>query len=124
MYRAWSYIGQNRLDEAAAEIKTLLQTPASRAVPVATMGRVHGRKGGRDAARLAIDELERLSSRPSFDIAKVHSELRNREQALDWLRRADAERTSAVLYINVDPTFAWLRGDPQFDDLLRSLRLN
>jgi serine/threonine-protein kinase len=123
MYRAWSYIEQKKLGEADAEIRTLLETTTSRAVPVATLGRIHARKGERDLARQAITELERLPYPPSFDIAKVHAELRDRAATLEWLRRADVERNSAVLYVNVDPSFAWLRRDPEFVRLRRSLHL-
>ena len=43
--------------------------------------------------------------------------------ALEWLRRADAERSSAVLYLNVDRAFDRLRTDPAFGELLTLLRL-
>ncbi|HJR58731.1 MAG TPA: protein kinase [Vicinamibacterales bacterium] len=123
MYRAWSYMDQNRLDEAEAEIHTLLSSTTSRAVPVATLGRIHARRGEREKAHRAIAELRSLPYPPSFDIAKLHAELRERDQAIEWLRRSEAERSSAVLYVNVDRVFAWLKGDPGFEALLVTLNL-
>ena len=123
MYRAWTYMEQGRLDEAEVDITALLQTTASRAVPVATLGRIHARRGARDAAHRAIAELRALPYPPSFDIAKVHAELRERDETLEWLRRSEVERSSAVLYVNVDRAFAWLRGDSRFDELLDRLNL-
>jgi serine/threonine-protein kinase len=123
MYRAWSYMDQNKLAEAEQETLNLLKTTTSRAVPVATLGRIHARRGDREAAHRALAELRALPYPPSFDIAKLHSELRERDQALEWLRTAEAERSSAVLYVSVDKVFAWLRGDPRFEDLLKRLNL-
>jgi serine/threonine-protein kinase len=123
MYRAWSYMEQNRLDEAEAEITTLLKTTTSRAVPVATLGRIHARRGDRLAVRRALAELRALAYPPSFDIAKLHAELREREPALKWLGQAEVERSSAVLYLKVDRAFDWLHDDPRFTALLKRLNL-
>lgn len=123
MYRAWSYMDQNRLDEAEREINGLLAGTTSRAVPVATLGRIRARRGDRAGAGRALAELGAMPYPPSFDIAKLHAELKDRTETLDWLRKAEAERSSAVLYVNVDRTFAWLRGDSAFDALLARLNL-
>jgi len=123
MYRAWSYMDLGRLDEAEAEVHTLLKTTTSRAVPVATLGRIAARRGDRDAAARALAELHALPYPPSFDIAKVYAELRDADETLEWLRRAELELSSAVLYVNVDRAFAWLRDDPRFRELLARLRL-
>ena len=114
---------QNRLDDAEREITGLLQMSMSPAVPVATLGRIHARRGDRVRAHAAIARLRELSYQPSFDIAKVHAELREREPTLEWLQRAEAEQSSAILYIRVDRAFAWLAGDPEFEALLTRLNL-
>jgi eukaryotic-like serine/threonine-protein kinase len=123
LYRAWSYMDQDRLDDAARETTFVLEVSSSRAVPVATLGRIGARRGDRDAAGRALDELRALPYPPSFDIAKIHAELRERDEALHWLEAAERERNSAVLYINVDRAFQWLQGDARFDKLLRTLNL-
>lgn len=124
MYRAWSNMDEGRLDEAEREIRALLQISSSNpAVPIATLGRIHARRGERRAAMQALEELRALSYPPSFDIAKLHAELRNRDETLEWLRRADVELNSAVLYVRGDRAFAWLHGDPAFTQLLERLNL-
>jgi eukaryotic-like serine/threonine-protein kinase len=123
MYRAWTRMEQNRLDEAEREVTSILQASSSPGVPVATLGRIEARRGNRIAAHNAIERLRALPYQPSFDIAKVHAELREREEALRWLEKAETEQNSAVLYIKVDRSFSWLRGDPRFDALLKKLRL-
>lgn len=124
MYRAWTYMDQGRLDEAEQEITALLQVSSSRAVPLATLGRIRARRGNRAGAERALAELQALPYQPSFDIAKLHAELRNRRETLEWLGRAEADRSSAVLYIKSDPSFAWLLGDPDFQALLTRLNLS
>ena len=68
--------------------------------------------------------LRALPYPPSFDIAKLHAELRDRDAALEWLGRAEEERSSAVLYVKSDAAFAWLRDDPAFRTLLARLNLD
>jgi serine/threonine protein kinase/Tfp pilus assembly protein PilF len=123
LYRAWAWMDQHRLDEAEREVTSILQATSSTGVPIATLGRIQARRGNRAAAHKAIDQLRALDYQPSFDIAKLHAELREREPALAWLAKAEAEQNSAVLYIKVDRAFQWLRGDPRFDALLEKLRL-
>ena len=123
MYRAWSYMEQKRPAEAQREIEALLQTSASTAVPIATLGRIHARRGDRPAAHQAIAQLKALAYPPSFDIAKVHADLRDRAETLHWLQEAETEQNSAGLYVNVDRAFEWLRGDVAFDALRGRLHL-
>lgn len=123
MYRAWTYMDIGRLDEAEKEINALLKLSSSPAVPLGTLGRIRARRGDRAGAGETLARLRALPYQPSFDIAKVHAELRNREETLAWLERAEVERSSAVLYINSDPSFAWVRDDPGFVALLERLHL-
>ncbi|HVJ27053.1 MAG TPA: protein kinase [Vicinamibacterales bacterium] len=123
MYRAWTYMETGRLDEAEREAKALLDMASSPAVPLATLGRIRARRGDRAGALSVIEKLRALPYPPSFDIAKLHAELRNREETLTWLAKAESERSSAVLYIKSDASFAWLRNDPGFIALLGQLHL-
>ncbi len=118
MYRAWTYMDMRRLDEAEREVTALLNMASSPAVPLATLGRIRARRGDRAGAHKVLEQLRALPYQPSFDIGKLHAELHDRDETLEWLRRADAERSSAVLYIKSDAAFAWLRNDPGFVSLL------
>jgi eukaryotic-like serine/threonine-protein kinase len=124
MYRAWTYMDQGRLDEAQAEVNALLRVSSSPAVPLATLGRIHARRGDLAAARDVIAKLQALPYQPSFDIAKLYAEMQDRDRTIEWLERAEQERSSAVLYIKWDRAFAWLREDPGFGALLARLNLD
>jgi hypothetical protein len=44
--------------------------------------------------------------------------------ALDWLERADEERSPWMAYVAVNPRFGALRSHPRFESLLRNARLS
>jgi tetratricopeptide (TPR) repeat protein len=124
MYLAWTHMDQGRLDEAEAEVTALLRMSSSQAVPLATLGRIRARRGDLAGAHGALAKLQALPYQPSFDIAKLYSEMKDRNRTIEWLERAEQERSSAVLYIKQDRAFAWLRDDPRFGALLARLNLD
>ncbi|HJQ26667.1 MAG TPA: tetratricopeptide repeat protein [Blastocatellia bacterium] len=54
-----------------------------------------------------------------FVMARLHARLGETNQAFDWLERAFAEHSPALLNLQVDPVLAMLRTDPRYTDLLR-----
>ena len=124
MYLAWTRMDQGRLDEAEEEVTALLRASSSPAVPLATLGRIRARRGDLAGARDALAKLQALPYQPSFDIAKLYAEMKDRNRTVEWLERAEQERSSAVLYIKWDRAFAWLRDDPGFRALLERLNLD
>jgi tetratricopeptide (TPR) repeat protein len=76
---------------------------------------------GRDSARVIVSEMESRAARgeyvPAYEIAKVHVGLGDRTRALRWLERAIEERSHSRAYLRVDPQWAQLRGDAQFEAL-------
>jgi hypothetical protein len=45
------------------------------------------------------------------------------EKAFEALERAYQTRSGGLIYLNVDPAYAPLRGDPRFADLVRRIGL-
>ena len=79
---------------------------------------------GRTAeARALLEELQTMEPTPAFDLAMVHLGLGEHEQALDHLERAYDERSTWLVYLNVDPRFAPLYAEPRFQALRRKMRL-
>ena len=72
-----------------------------------------------DSARAILREVESRAAGgayvPSYEIAKVHLALGERGRALDWLERADGERSHSRAFLRVDPQLAPLRGDARFE---------
>lgn len=59
----------------------------------------------------------------AYEIAVLYARLGKKEQAFDWLDKAYEERSSALVYLKVDPSFDSLRQDSRFTDLLRRIHL-
>ena len=75
--------------------------------------------GAADEARRILAELGEDPRTAAFDIALVNLGLGQLDAAVDWLEKAYDSRDSQVIYINMDPRFDPLRGEPRFDRLIR-----
>ncbi len=60
---------------------------------------------------------------PALAFAVVHVGLDEKDQAFAWLDKAYDERANRLAYLAFEPTWARLRSDPRFDDLLRRIGL-
>lgn len=82
---------------------------------------------GRRAEALAeLQRLERLSATeyvPSYDLATIAASLGDTDQALDWLDRAVAERSTLLGWLRLDPAFDSLRGNARFEAIVVRLGL-
>jgi hypothetical protein len=65
-----------------------------------------------------LDDIARNRFVTSYGYALVYAGLREKEQALLWLRKAVEERSHWLVWIRVDPRFNPLRADPRFQHLV------
>jgi TolB-like protein/DNA-binding winged helix-turn-helix (wHTH) protein/Flp pilus assembly protein TadD len=88
---------------------------------------VYGRAGRAADARRALEEMKAANRIANLDLpwlsAIAYAGLGQKRDVLNWLRRAQAERSNAILTLKVDPIFDGLREDPGFEDLLRRVGL-
>jgi tetratricopeptide (TPR) repeat protein len=112
--------------EAISELETAVRLSGESTVALAMLG--HGlASAGRTSEALNI--LEQLRQRaevqyvPSYWIAVIYNGLRDRDQVMAWMRRAFEERSSWLVWSNVEPRFEWIRSDPEFAALMREMRL-
>ena len=56
-----------------------------------------------------------------FDFALIYTQLSDKDQAFEWLKKAYEARNSRLISLNVRPAWDPLRDDPRFQDLLQRI---
>jgi Flp pilus assembly protein TadD len=114
-------------EEAVAELRRALVLAENSPVVLGHLGAALAGQGRRADAEQTLKDLEELSLRayvPATSFAVVYTALGDRARALDALERGLAEHDFSMAQVKVAPWFASLRGDPRFQQILTTLRLN
>jgi serine/threonine-protein kinase len=114
-------------DAAVAEFERGLKLEPDNTVLQAALARAYAASGSTAKAVQLMAELERTNTRryvSPLDLASVHAALNRPDKAFALLERAIRERANRIVFLNVDPAYDALRGDPRFDRLLRSVNLH
>jgi tetratricopeptide (TPR) repeat protein len=88
------------------------------------VGHAEAVAGRRSEALKILKELKEVSADKSvsaYDLAIVYTGLGDKDNAINQLNRAYAERAGWIIAIKVEPMFDPLRSDPRFADLVRRL---
>jgi TolB-like protein/DNA-binding SARP family transcriptional activator len=92
----------------------------------ALLGYAYAVTGQKAEARQVLAELRERHEQGEYiaptEFAAIHVGLGERNEALDWLERHEADR-GARIFLKVDPIFESLRTERRFQSLLRRLRL-
>ncbi len=126
-YLGIAYLQLARYDEALASMQRALELSGGRGTLIqAVLGCAHAVAGRRAEALAILQELQTFPTNRNvspFCLALVYCGLREREQTLKYLREAFEERFSWMVWLKGDPLFDWLRNEPEFQELLRGMRL-
>jgi len=120
------YLEKGMFAEAISELETAVRLSEESTIALAMLGHGLASAGRKDQAMQILEKLqERSKSRyvPSYWIAVIYNGLRDKEQTLAWLRKAFDERSSWLVWSNVEPRLAWLRDDPDFAALMKAMKL-
>ncbi len=115
-----------RFEDAVEHLKKPLELAQRSLLIEAELGRAYALWGKEAEARQILNGLERAREEryvPAYSLAQIYAGLDDRERALLWLKRANEERSTRMVFVKVDPAFDALRSDPKFQDLLRRARL-
>ena len=88
---------------------------------------VNGRAGHKNEAQRFLRKLEAERSRRYVDSSKLvmaYVGMGDKEQALRWLEEGFSERSTALVWLKVDPAYDTLRSEPRFQALLSKLRFD
>ena len=89
------------------------------------LGWGYARVGRKDDARSVLMQLREMRKQKyvmATNIALIHAELNETEEALRWLEQGYEERAAWMVYLNTDPRYDTLRSDPRFQELLRRMK--
>jgi tetratricopeptide (TPR) repeat protein len=92
----------------------------------AELGCAHAASGHRAEAHKVLQALRERAAREYVNpylLATIYLALGERDQALAWLEKAYAERSTFIPFLKVEPKFGSLRSDPRFIDLVRRVGL-
>jgi TolB-like protein/tetratricopeptide (TPR) repeat protein len=120
-----AYYKKGMLPEAFASAKKFYSVLGDREA-VAALDRGYAEAGYRGAMKRAADALAARSRHthvPAIRIARLYAHAGAKHQALRWLEEAYLERETNLVHINVGWDWDALRPDPQFQGLLRRMRL-
>ena len=112
-------------DQAIAELRRATELSLGSPPVLAALARTLAVSGRITEARNLLEQLQ-LSKRQyvsPFYVAIVYAGLGENERALDWLEKAYADHSNAIVFLKVDPQLDTLRSYPRFHELQRKLRL-
>jgi TolB-like protein/class 3 adenylate cyclase/Tfp pilus assembly protein PilF len=119
------YLEKGMFREAIDELQTAVKLSRESTLALAMLGHGFAAAGRRAEAEQILENLrERSRNRyvPSYWIAVIYNGFRDREQTIAWMRKAFEERSSWLVWSNVEPRFAWLRDDPDFAALIDAMK--
>jgi TolB-like protein/Tfp pilus assembly protein PilF len=119
-----TYGAKGMYREAVAESEKYLALTPRNPGALASLAYACARSGDRDRALRLLDELRALSKQrfvSSYAFALVYFGLGQKDETFTWLEKAYEERSGALPYLKVNPTWDPLRGDPRFEKIVASL---
>ncbi|HYL09464.1 MAG TPA: winged helix-turn-helix domain-containing protein [Candidatus Acidoferrales bacterium] len=119
------YEQQGRMNEAAAELQKAVDLSSGN-YGMGSMGHLYASLGKPKDARRMLRLLERQSKHAyvsPYHSALIYAGLGEKDKAIDALQKAYDERSLYAPYLRFDPRLNDLRGEPRFQDFLRSTGL-
>jgi len=119
------YLEKGMYGEAISELETAVKLSGEGTLALAMLGHGLASAGKKEDAQKILDQLvERSKTRyvPSYWVAVVYNGFKDKEQVLKWLHRAYDERSSWLVWCNVEPRFDWLRKDSEFSSLINAMK--
>ena len=116
------YIRQNRFDEAIAEAKKAVQFSGGNSEAVSLEAYALAKSGKRDESLKLLEELKSNGRYvPSYNLAMIFNGLDNREEVLNNLEKAFAEKDARMILLKIEPKWNDFRNEPRFIELMRRI---
>ncbi len=122
MALGYGYLAEVRFSEAIAEFEKARALAPDATINLSGLAAAQARSGNSAEATKLLALLKKMTSGQHvapFDIAVVYDALGERSQALDWLEKAYQDQSEMMLFLEIYPPVADLRGEPRFQELVR-----
>ncbi|HSM72607.1 MAG TPA: tetratricopeptide repeat protein [Anaerolineales bacterium] len=119
------YLEKGMYEEAISELEIAVKLSGESTLPLAMLGHGLASAGRKDEALEILEKLKERSESeyvPSYWIAVIYNGFRDKEKVITWMKKAYEERSSWLVWTNVEPRFDWLRNDPDVAELLKAMK--
>jgi adenylate cyclase len=119
------YLEKGMYNEALAELEAAVRLSGESTVALAMLGHGLASAGQTSEAAAILEKLRKRSETqyvPAYWIAVVYNGLKDRDQVIRWMTTAVEERSSWLVWTNVEPRFDWIRADPGFASLVARMK--
>jgi tetratricopeptide (TPR) repeat protein len=117
-----AYQNKGSLDQALEWFERASVASKNEPASVMLRGHIYALLGRAADARRQREKLVEMSNRqyvPALYTAFIYAGERNADEAFAWFDRACDERSSYMIYLDVEPSLDHLRGDPRFEALVQ-----
>lgn len=121
-----SLLEQGEPEEALQQFEVAARIMGPIPAALSELGYCYARMGQRDRAHGTIQELQRLAAKEwvsPLSAALVYAGLGEQKAAIERLEEAFEKRIRQLVWVNVDPRYDSLRGQPEFEQLISRLGL-
>ena len=121
-----SYLQQHKGKRAVELLRSLPVAPQAADSRAAYLALAYAQTGEQAKAKAILERLQQKidAGQPlAYQTAQVYAALNNDQKALAMLQIAFSRRESGILFLNREPFFAPLRGEPEFQHLLQQMNL-
>lgn len=115
-----------RYDLAEEHYRSALERSDKNNEPLSMIGHLHGLRGQRAEAEKVASQLIAISKEryvPPTKIALIYAGMGDHAKAIEWLGKGCADRDVGMTFLNVNPRWDRLRGDPGFAAIERCVGL-
>lgn len=112
--------------EGSSEFQKAHTSSGGEVAAVMLVGVTHALAGHRKAVDVELARLHALSRQkyvPAVYFAFIYIALNDLDPAFEWLRRACEERSTYLIFLNVQPSLDRVRADPRYQHLLNRVGL-
>jgi TolB-like protein/tetratricopeptide (TPR) repeat protein/tRNA A-37 threonylcarbamoyl transferase component Bud32 len=125
-YLGQAYLETKQYDLAIEEFRqTVLLSPGDMSNK-AELGSAYARAGKNEQAQEILQEFLHAPHGKfisAYDWAMLYAGMGKKQETLSWLEKAYEERSARMANLAVHPQFAFLRGEPRFENLLVRMKV-